>query len=365
MTAIETTALTKQYGDVTAVDGLELTVREGEVFGFLGPNGPASRRRSTCCSISSARRVAPRQFSLRRPDGGRPDQRAGRILPEGFDIYPRLTGRRHVEFAIETKHADDDPEELLERAGLDPDAWDRVAGGYSTGMRQRLAMAMALVGDPDLLIMDEPSSGLDPHGIRELQDLVRAEADRGTTVFFSSHILEHVDAVCDRIGVLTNGTLVAVDTIDGLRDSLGGDATVTLTLAGAPDTYLETAQSVAGITEVTPTARTLECAVAEPAAKAPLITALDQAGATIEDVQISDVSLESLFTQLTDETAGTESEKLTRTPTMRATSRRQRSQTPRRNRCKRRRASNRWSHTSLPSPARTSTMPVARNSSGR
>ncbi|OVE84949.1 ABC transporter ATP-binding protein [Natronolimnobius baerhuensis] len=310
MTAIETTALTKQYGDVTAVDGLELTVREGEVFGFLGPNG-AGKSTTINMLLDFVRPTSGSATVLGYDAQTEADQISERvgILPEGFDIYPRLTGRRHVEFAIETKHADDDPEELLERAGLDPDAWDRVAGGYSTGMRQRLAMAMALVGDPDLLIMDEPSSGLDPHGIRELQDLVRAEADRGTTVFFSSHILEHVDAVCDRIGVLTNGTLVAVDTIDGLRDSLGGDATVTLTLAGAPDTYLETAQSVAGITEVTPTARTLECAVAEPAAKAPLITALDQAGATIEDVQISDVSLESLFTQLTDETAGTESEK--------------------------------------------------------
>ncbi|NGM70092.1 ABC transporter ATP-binding protein [Natronolimnobius sp. AArcel1] len=302
MTAIETTALTKQYGDVTAVDGLELTVREGEVFGFLGPNG-AGKSTTINMLLDFVRPTSGSATVLGYDAQTEADQISERvgILPEGFDIYPRLTGRRHVEFAIETKRADDDPEKLLERVALDSDAWDRPAGGYSTGMRQRLAMAMALVDDPDVLIMDEPSSGLDPHGIRELQDLVRAEADRGTTVFFSSHILEHVDAICDRIGVLTNGTLVAVNTIDGLRDSLGGDATVTLTFADSPEAYLETAESVEGISEVTPTARTLECAVATPEAKAPLITALDQAGATIRDVQISDVSLESLFTQLTDE----------------------------------------------------------------
>ncbi|AEH35920.1 ABC transporter ATP-binding protein [Halopiger xanaduensis] len=300
MPAIDTTALTKEYGDLTAVDGLDLTVREGEVFGFLGPNG-AGKSTTINMLLDFTRPTAGSATVLgydAQAEADRISPRIG-IIPEGFDIYPRLDGRRHVEFAVETKDADDDPDDVLDRVGLEPAARDRAAGEYSTGMRQRLAMGMALVGDPDLLIMDEPSSGLDPHGIRELQDLVRAEAERGTTVFFSSHILEHVEAVCDRVGVLNDGELVAVDTIDGLRESIGGESTVGLALAGPAEELAPVAKSIDGVTDVAASGRTLECTIVDPAAKATVVTELVDAGATIRDVRIRDVSLESLFASLT------------------------------------------------------------------
>ncbi|ELZ22813.1 ABC transporter-like protein [Haloterrigena salina JCM 13891] len=317
MTAIETSGLTKTYGDLVAVDDLNLSVEKGEVFGFLGPNGAG---KSTTINML---------LDLTRPSAGSAtvlgydaqteadaiSPRVG-VLPEGFDIYPRLSGRRHVEFAIETKDADNDPDAIIERVGLSADDADRPAGDYSKGMCQRLATGMALVGDPDLLIMDEPSSGLDPHGIREMQDLVRAEAERGTTVFFSSHILQHVEAVCDRVGVLNDGELVAVDTIEGLREDIGGGATMELTLVEAAAGLRETAASIAGITDVVASDHALECTVTDPAAKADLVIALDDAGATIEDVRIDDVSLETLFTALTN---GDESEAATETETASAT----------------------------------------------
>ena len=311
MAAIETDALTKQYGDLTAVDDLDLTVEEGEVFGFLGPNG-AGKSTTINMLLDFTRPTSGSATVLGHDAQAEADRISPKIgiLPEGFDVYPRLTGRRHVEFAIETKDADDDPDEILERVGLDPDDRDRAAGEYSTGMRQRLAMGVALVGDPELLIMDEPSSGLDPHGIREMQDLVRGEAERGTTVFFSSHILEHVEAVCDRVGVLNDGHLVAVDTIEGLRESVGGDATMELALDEPAGELAETAASIAGIDEVAASGRTLECSVTDPAAKATLVTTLDDAGATIRDVRIAEVSLESLFARLTsgDAAAGAEAD---------------------------------------------------------
>ncbi|MFA9425798.1 ABC transporter ATP-binding protein [Natronorubrum sp. A-ect3] len=301
MTAIETTGLTKTYGELTAVDDLDLTIEDGEVFGFLGPNG-AGKSTTINMLLDFARPTSGSATVLGYDAQDEADEISPRVgvLPEGFDIYPRLSGRRHIEFAIDTKDATNDPEAILERVGLSVEDAARPAGDYSKGMRQRLATGMALVGDPDLLIMDEPSSGLDPHGIREMQDLVRAEADRGTTVFFSSHILEHVEAVCDRIGVLNEGTLVAVDTIEGLRESLGDGATMELTLADAADGHLETARGVAGITAVAAAGQTLECSIADPAAKATIVTALDAAGATIQDLRIDDVSLESLFTTLTN-----------------------------------------------------------------
>ncbi|WP_255169235.1 ABC transporter ATP-binding protein [Natrononativus amylolyticus] len=301
MTAIRTTGLVKRYGDVTAVSGLDLEIERGEVFGFLGPNG-AGKSTTINMLLDFVRPTAGSATVLGHNAQAEPDEISRRVgvLPEGFDVYPRLSGRRHLEFAIETKDADDDPDAILERVGLEPEDAARPAGGYSKGMRQRLATGMALVGDPDLLIMDEPSSGLDPLGIREMQELVRAEADRGTTVFFSSHILEHVEAVCDRVGVLNDGELVAVDTIEGLRESVGGGATVELTLAGSAADYRETAAAVSGVTDVTAADHVLECAVAGPAAKAGVVIALDDAGSSVLDVRIDDVSLESLFTALTN-----------------------------------------------------------------
>ncbi|MDS0476004.1 ABC transporter ATP-binding protein [Natrinema sp. 1APR25-10V2] len=301
MSAIETSGLTKEYGDLTAVDDLDLTVDDGEVFGFLGPNG-AGKSTTINMLLDFTRPTAGSATVLGYDAQTEADEISPRVgvLPEGFDVYPRLSGRRHIEFAIETKDAGDDPDEILERVGLSADDAARPAGDYSKGMRQRLATGMALVGDPDLLIMDEPSSGLDPHGIREMQDLVRSEAERGTTVFFSSHILEHVEAVCDRVGVLNEGELVAVDTIEGLREELGGGATLTLTLGGPAVERRAVADGVPGITDVTASGRTLECTITDSTAKAGVVTALADAGATIEDLRLEEVSLESLFTALTN-----------------------------------------------------------------
>ncbi|NUC73831.1 ABC transporter ATP-binding protein [Haloterrigena sp. SYSU A558-1] len=317
MTAIETSSLTKTYDDLVAVDDLDLSVEEGEVFGFLGPNG-AGKSTTINMLLDFTRPSAGSATVLGYDAQTETDAISPRVgvLPEGFDIYPRLSGRRHVEFAIETKGADDDPDAIIERVGLSADDADRPAGDYSKGMCQRLATGMALVGDPDLLIMDEPSSGLDPHGIREMQDLVRAEAERGTTVFFSSHILQHVEAVCDRVGVLNDGELVAVDTIEGLREEIGGGAAMELTLVEAAAGLRETAASVAGITDVVASDHALECTVTDSAAKADLVVALDGAGATIEDVRIEDVSLETLFTALTN---GDERETATETEAAPAT----------------------------------------------
>jgi ABC-2 type transport system ATP-binding protein len=197
MTAIETQGLTKRYGSgddaVLAVDGLDLTVEEGEVFGFLGPNG-AGKSTTIDMLLDYGRPTSGTATVLgldAQDDSEQLRERIG-VLPEGYGLYDRLTGRRHLEFAVEWQDADDDPDEILDRVGLDDDDAARPVGDYSKGMQQRLGLGMALVGQPDLLILDEPSSGLDPIGIREMRDIVRAEADRGATVFFSSHIMSEV-----------------------------------------------------------------------------------------------------------------------------------------------------------------------------
>jgi ABC-2 type transport system ATP-binding protein len=222
------------------------------------------------------------------------------VLPEGYDVYERLTGREHVEFVVESKDADDDPATLLERVGV-ADAMDRRAGGYSKGMKQRLVLAMALVGDPDLLILDEPTTGLDPNGARKMRELVREENERGATVFFSSHILGQVEAVCDTVGILQDGELVAKDTVEGLRAASQGDVKLFVTVGEAAelDGALAAVRDLEAVVDVTVDGDrvVVDC---EDGAKMAVLNAFDDAGVTVEDFDTEEASLEDLFTAYTE-----------------------------------------------------------------
>lgn len=305
MAAIELDEVTKRYGDVLAVDGVDLTVEEGEVFGFLGPNGAG---KSTTINMLLDF-VHPTVGKMRvlghdaHEESVAVRQRTG-VLPEGYDVYGRLTGRQHLEFAIESKGTDDDPDAILERVGIADDA-DRKAGGYSKGMAQRLTLGMALVGQPDLLILDEPSTGLDPRGAREMREIVRTENERGATVFFSSHILGQVEAVCDRVGILREGRIVAVDTVEGLREAVGTGSTLHITVDSLPDGALDAVETVDGVTSTAAdgTALTVVC---EDDAKTKVLTTLENEGASVADFETEEASLEELFMAYT----GDESEEV-------------------------------------------------------
>jgi ABC-2 type transport system ATP-binding protein len=304
MTAIELRGVTKEFADVTAVRGLDLAVEEGEVYGFLGPNGAG--KSTTIDMVLDL--VRPTEGTVRvlgrdaTADGVAIRKRTG-VLPDGFAVYDRLSGRQHVEFAVRSKEADDDPDALLDRVGLLNDA-DRKAGGYSKGMRQRLALAMALADDPDLLILDEPSSGLDPAGAKEMREIVRTEADRGATVFFSSHILEQVEAVCDRVGILREGELVAEDSVEGLREAVGGEETLEIAIAGgdadgASDSAVEAVRDLDGVSRVDRDGDTLVVSCAD-GAKTRVIGALEDGGITVDDFHTREASLEDLFLAYTE-----------------------------------------------------------------
>jgi ABC-2 type transport system ATP-binding protein len=298
MPAIETDGLTRRFGDLTAVDALNLTVEDGEVFGFLGPNGAG--KSTTINMLLGFLQPSEGSATVLGRDATR-ESRAVRqhtgLLPEGFELYENLTGREHVVSAIQTKGADDDPDHLIERVGLDPDDARRAAGGYSKGMTQRLALAVALTGNPDLLILDEPSTGLDPKGAKRLREIVREEAERGATVFFSSHILGQVEQVCDRVGIMNDGEMVAVDTIDALRDRMGAESRIEAELEGTPDT--DAVAAIDGVRAVAVDGSHVEVACTQPSAKMPALRALDDA-ATVTDVGIEDASLEALFEEYTE-----------------------------------------------------------------
>ncbi|PSQ06300.1 ABC transporter ATP-binding protein [Halobacteriales archaeon QS_4_69_31] len=302
MPAIELDGVTKRFGDVTALRGVDMAVDEGEVFGFLGPNGAG---KTTTIDILLDY-VRPTAGSARvfghdvREDPRAVRERTG-VLPEGFDVYERLTGRQHLAFVRESKAAGDDVDAVFERVGLEPDAADRKTGGYSRGMKQRLVLGMALVGDPDLLILDEPSTGLDPNGARRMRQIVREEAEDGTTVFFSSHILSQVEAVCDRVAILQDGEVVATDTVEGLRSAVDVGSVLTVSLAAPVDGVAEAAERVDGVESARSDGATVTVTGAGDE-KMAVLTAIEDAGGDVEDFSVEEASLDELFAAYTDRT---------------------------------------------------------------
>jgi ABC-2 type transport system ATP-binding protein len=302
MSAVEIDGLTKRYGDVTAVSDLSLSVDRGEVVGFLGPNGAG--KSTTINVLLGFLDPTAGEVSVLGTDVTRAPQsvksRVG-LLPEAFEPVPNLTGREHVAAAVETKGADDDPDALLDRVGLAPEDARRPADDYSTGMFQRMALAVALVGDPDLLVLDEPSAGLDPNGVQLVREIVREEAERGAAVFFSSHILDEVERVSDRVGILQNGELTAVNSVENLRDDLGMGSVVSAVVDAVPD--LGPLRAVEGVTDVSADGSTVRVACAAPGAKMAALRRLDDR-ATVEDVTIEESSLEDLFEAYTADGPG-------------------------------------------------------------
>ncbi|SDK45736.1 ABC transporter ATP-binding protein [Natronorubrum texcoconense] len=299
MTAIQTSGLARRFGDVVAVESLDLHVRDGEAYGFLGPNGagksttinmllgftPPSSGSGTVLGYD----IEDESLAIRQSIG---------VLPEDFGMYERLTARKHVQFAIDTKGATDDPDDLLSRVGLS-DAADRKAGGFSTGMKQRVALAMALVGEPELLILDEPSSGIDPNGAREMRAIIQEELDRGATVFFSSHIMEQVEAICDRVGIMSGGRLVAEDSIDALKDQFDDESRLILTVDAVPDGIVSRLEPVDGVLDVRVDGTDIVTSVSNSRSKAVVINAVEDAGGVIADITAEDHSLDDLFAAFT------------------------------------------------------------------
>ncbi len=227
MSALVTRGLTKRYGDALAIDGLHLAIEAGELYGFLGPNGSG---KTTTIRIALGL-IFPTSGDVellgeRVVGAGRRDvlARAGAMVEEPA-FYRYLSGRRNLEAFARAGRSRSDVaarlsriDEVLGLVGLTEAAGMRVKA-YSQGMRQRLGIALALLGAPEILILDEPTNGLDPQGMREVRTLLRRLADGGTTVFVSSHLLPEVEAVCDRVGVLSRGRLVAEGPPGELRGS--------------------------------------------------------------------------------------------------------------------------------------------------
>jgi ABC-2 type transport system ATP-binding protein len=214
---IDTGALTKRYGQsILAVDDLTLRVRRGEVYGFVGPNG-AGKTTTLRMLVGLVRPTSGSATVLgRRPGSQEALARVGAMI-EGADFYPFLSGRDNLR--VMARQAGVPMARIeggLARVGLSARADDHFST-YSMGMKQRLGIAAALLKDPEVLILDEPTNGLDPEGIAEMRALIRSLGRERRTVLLSSHLMPEVEQVCDRIGVIRRGRLVAEGTLEELR----------------------------------------------------------------------------------------------------------------------------------------------------
>jgi len=222
-----TRALTKRYGPLTAVNGIDLTVEPGDIYGFLGANG--SGKTTTVRMLLGLVLATSGEITLlgeTMPGAGR------RVLPrvgalvEGPAAYGHLSGRKNLELHDASGTAGHRRtraariKEILATVGLH-DAADRPVKAYSLGMRQRLGLAAALLDKPELLVLDEPTNGLDPQGIHEIRELLKQLNRNGTTVFLSSHLLSEVEQMCNRVGVIDRGRLVVQDTLANLQRPTG------------------------------------------------------------------------------------------------------------------------------------------------
>ncbi len=294
---IEVRGLVKRYGELTAVAGVDLTVEAGDVYGYLGPNGAGK--------TTSLRMM----LGLIRPTEGHVrlfgrDPLEGVAALEGVAgfveapaFYPYLTGRRNLELlaAFDGGDAPKRIDEALRTVELEGRASDRV-GGYSHGMRQRLGIAAALLRDPRLLLLDEPATGLDPAGMRDMRLLIRRLADGGMTVLLSSHLLAEVEELCNRVAIVRSGAIVYEGAISELKRGAGTGYRLSTT---DDERAIEICRRQPDLTEVRRLGERIAFS-AEEAAVAALSGALVGDGVLIRELAPQSVTLEDLFFSLTE-----------------------------------------------------------------
>jgi ABC-2 type transport system ATP-binding protein len=289
MFPVETHLLTKRYGELVAVDGISLTVRSGEIYGFLGPNGAG--KTTTLRMLLGLVRPTSGTIRLFGKAAGHLDQIGALIEGPGF--YPYLSGLDNLR--VLARYAGCAPERIgtvLELVDLAGRAKDRYAT-YSLGMKQRLGVAAALLKDPRLLILDEPTNGLDPAGMADMRTLIRRLGAAGTTVLLSSHLLGEVQQICDRVGVVSQGRLVAESTVAELR----GGARLRVVADPIEDAAAR-ARALLGEDRVRLDGAGLELDV-EPAKAAWINAELVHAGIAVSELGVRERELEDVFLELT------------------------------------------------------------------
>jgi ABC-2 type transport system ATP-binding protein len=309
MSSIEAVGLSKNFGGLRAVDGLSFEVGAGEIFGLLGPNG--SGKTTTVRLLSSL--IAPSGGSARVAgfdiitDALKVREAVG-VLTENPGIYDRLSAQENMEFFAEAYGLKDMAErdarikELLEFFDL----WDRrsdKAGTFSKGMRQKLAIAKAVVHRPEVLFLDEPSSGLDPKAAKDIRDLMEDMSRREKhTIILCTHNLEEAERLCSRVMIIRKGVPLAMGSVEDLRKKLHGSPELEVTVSDAGDELLKKAERLRGVKAVTLNRGVFIFTLDDPEAETPdIVAGLVRAGARIRSVNVLRPTLEDTYLELTKE----------------------------------------------------------------
>jgi len=299
---VQALGLVKRYGEIVAVDHVDLTVRAGDIYGFLGPNG-AGKTTSLRMALGL---ITPTEGVVKL--FGRDPQRDGARALDGVAgfveaprFYPYLSGMVNLRMlaALDGDDAADRIDAALATVDLTARARHKV-GGYSHGMRQRLGIAAALLRAPRLLILDEPATGLDPAGMRDMRELIRRLAGEGITVLLSSHQLAEVEELCDRVAIIRRGRIVYEGALNELKHTAASGYRLR---TSDDDIALRVCEAQAGLRDVHRSADGIAFSASEPDVEQ-LSVALVEAGAAIRALAPETASLEELFFRLTEGEAG-------------------------------------------------------------
>ncbi|HMK46121.1 MAG TPA: ABC transporter ATP-binding protein [Methanocella sp.] len=299
MNSIETHGLTKRFGTLVAVNDLNLNVEEGKIYGFLGPNGAG---KSTTISMlmgfvrpnSGSGKVMGydilnQHYEIRKLTG---------YLPERPAFYDSMTGTDNMTYFGKLAGVADLSKcvpELLAQVGLEGRGKDKVKT-YSHGMRQRLGIAITLLGNPKLLIMDEPTTGLDPQGSHDIREIIKKLKGEHVTIFLSSHILHEVQEIADNVGIIKDGRMITETPIDNfLRSTKGNIAVFEINAPMIDDKFVDTVRKVKGVETVSLRAGKLFLNLDEPAIAEDVNAALVGAGFRVREIKEIIPTLEDAF----------------------------------------------------------------------
>lgn len=302
---LEVSALVKSYGERTAVDHVSFTIAPGETYGLLGPNGAG---KTTTISIVCG---------LLRPDGGTV-RVAGRpvevtstdaksaigLVPQEIALYPDLSARENLRFfgrleGLGGDELDGRVAEVLDVVGLADRADDRVES-YSGGMQRRCNIAAGLLHEPQLLILDEPTVGVDPQSRNQILESIEALGGEGLSVLYTTHYMEEAEQLCDRIGIMDEGRLIAEGTRRELVTSIAEGSHLAVTLESVPRDAVRGLERLAAVRSVTRVDTRLDLGVDDAShAVGPVIGELDRHGAVVTDVAMTEPDLETVFLRLT------------------------------------------------------------------
>ena len=298
---IETKDLTKKYGEFVAVDSLNLSVKRGEVFGLLGPNG-AGKTTTILMLLGLTEPTSGRVKVLGLDPGRQPlsvKSRAG-YIPDQVGFYDELSARENLVYiarlnGLSRQESRVRIDEALEKVGL-AEVADQSVKTFSRGMRQRLGVADVLIKNPQLIIMDEPTQGLDPELAREFLQLIRELAEAGITILLSSHLLYQVQEVCDRVGLFHQGHMVLEGTVTQLAQKvLGGGYHVRLHANGIKKSYEEELRKLPGVVEVNFKSPDIYTLVATKDLRSEAANAVVQAGGKLTSLDIENLSLDDIY----------------------------------------------------------------------